>query len=297
MSALHSGNSLELRSMRPLASVTSVTVSPDFGLYASMSSGFIRCREGGEDGHEGKPKRSYAVQLALYVDILERLRLSAGRKAFILDIRGREVAYDFTEASGLWRKYQEALTLARAILVERTEPLPGYSGVCKLCQWYTCCFAELVAADDLTLISFLSRSDRDVMREHIPTTGALARKSICQGYKDVVCRHRVGPVSQPARARGPPEVFLAEALPSTAYRFEGICAGAVLRHRSRSAPGSLLSAWLRGEAEWRQMEANASSRSLPIEPTHTAERDAFAAAVTTCRAEPTLAFITTRSTS
>ena len=37
---------------------------------------------GGEDG-DGKPKLHYAVQLALYVDILERLGLSAGRRAFV----------------------------------------------------------------------------------------------------------------------------------------------------------------------------------------------------------------------
>lgn len=134
-----------------------------------------RGKEGGEDGQEGKPKRSYAVQLALYIDILERLDLSAGRRAFILDIRGREVVYDFTDASELWSKYQEALTLARAILAKRAAPLPGYSAVCKLCHWYTNCLAELVAADDLTLIPFLRRSDRDAMLEHIPTVGALAR--------------------------------------------------------------------------------------------------------------------------
>ena len=35
--------------------------------------------EGGGDDNDGKPKLHYAVQLALYVDVLERLGLSAGR--------------------------------------------------------------------------------------------------------------------------------------------------------------------------------------------------------------------------
>jgi hypothetical protein len=39
-------------------------------------------------GHDGRPKRHYAVQLGLYVDILERLNRSAGRRAFVLDIHG-----------------------------------------------------------------------------------------------------------------------------------------------------------------------------------------------------------------
>lgn len=42
--------------------------------------------EGGGEDSDGKPKLHYAVQLALYVDILERLRLSTERKAFIWDI-------------------------------------------------------------------------------------------------------------------------------------------------------------------------------------------------------------------
>ena len=40
---------------------------------------------GGEDG-DGKPKLHFAVQLALYVDILERLGLSAGRRALVWDV-------------------------------------------------------------------------------------------------------------------------------------------------------------------------------------------------------------------
>lgn len=42
-----------------------------------------RGKEGGGDESDGKPKPHYAVQLALYVDILERLKLSAGRRAFV----------------------------------------------------------------------------------------------------------------------------------------------------------------------------------------------------------------------
>lgn len=43
--------------------------------------------ETGRDEGEGKPKVHYAVQLALYVDILEKLGMSAGRYAFVWDIR------------------------------------------------------------------------------------------------------------------------------------------------------------------------------------------------------------------
>jgi predicted RecB family nuclease len=135
-----------------------------------------RGEEGAGEDHDGKPKLHYAVQLAMYVDILGRLNLSAGRRAFVWDIQGEEVVYDFTTPAGqdLWDQYEAALIDARAILSRRLVPRPGYSSVCKLCHWHTFCIAELIAADDLTLIPFLSRSDRDVMCASIPTIAALA---------------------------------------------------------------------------------------------------------------------------
>jgi predicted RecB family nuclease len=135
-----------------------------------------RGEEGGNDDHDGKPKVHYAVQLALYVDILEHFNLSAGRRAFVWDIEGEEVAYDFTTLSGqgLWDDYEATLAEARAILARQLVPLPGYASVCELCHWHTICIAQLVAEDDLTLIPFLSRSDRDVMRDEIPTIATLA---------------------------------------------------------------------------------------------------------------------------
>ncbi|MDR4483145.1 MAG: hypothetical protein MRJ94_07830 [Nitrospirales bacterium] len=57
----------------------------------------------GEEGDEdkGKLKKSYAVQLGLYTDILERIQLSASRWGFIWDIHGKEVRYDFTQPQGI----------------------------------------------------------------------------------------------------------------------------------------------------------------------------------------------------
>jgi hypothetical protein len=42
----------------------------------------------------------YAVQVALYTDILERKGLSASRKPFIWDIHGHEVVNDFNAPKG-----------------------------------------------------------------------------------------------------------------------------------------------------------------------------------------------------
>jgi predicted RecB family nuclease len=135
-----------------------------------------RGKEGGGEESDGKPKLHYAVQLALYVDILERLKCSAGRRGFIWDIRGDEVAYDFGKfpVESLWDEYESTLAEARAILARELTPLPAYASVCKLCHWHTFCLAELTAVDDPSLIPFLGRKERDAMAESIPTIAALA---------------------------------------------------------------------------------------------------------------------------
>jgi hypothetical protein len=76
----------------------------------------------GEEGSEdnSKPKIHYAVQLGLYTDILERKGFSTGRRAFVWDVRGVEVPYDFMTEYGkrnprtLWQDYQDALHEAEA---------------------------------------------------------------------------------------------------------------------------------------------------------------------------------------
>lgn len=136
----------------------------------------------GEEGQEddARPKKHYAVQLALYTDILERRGLAAGRKPFVWDIRGDEVIYDLDASQGqrnpttLWQMYQEALAQAQAIVVHSEETLPAYSAACKLCHWYTACLNDLEVRDDLTLLPDLGRSKRDVMVAALPTVDALA---------------------------------------------------------------------------------------------------------------------------
>ncbi len=139
-----------------------------------------------EDGSQDltKPKKHYAVQLGLYTDILERKGLSAGQRGFIWDIDGREVVYDFTELHGkrnprtLWEDYQDCLAEAQAIVGKRTETLAAYSGVCKLCHWYSACISRLTDANDLTLIPELGRSKRDVMMERVATIRDLAEADL-----------------------------------------------------------------------------------------------------------------------
>ena len=138
--------------------------------------------EGGDDeGDDRRLKKTYAVQLALYMDILERMGLSAGRRGFIWDVHGAEVTYDMSVPRGVrntetwWDFYAAQLATARDIMTRTHDTMPAYaSGTCKLCHWYSCCFQAVKAADDLTLISELGRAKRDAMCGQIRTVAELA---------------------------------------------------------------------------------------------------------------------------
>jgi predicted RecB family nuclease len=140
--------------------------------------------EGGGDDNDGKPKLHYAVQLALYVDILEHLNLSPGRRAFVWDIHGDEVLYDFIAPQGprkpetLWDEYQTFLAEARSVLARAVAPQGASSATCKQCHWYNYCGEQLANADDLTLIPSLGRAVRDTLQGTIPTIAALAEANL-----------------------------------------------------------------------------------------------------------------------
>jgi predicted RecB family nuclease len=99
--------------------------------------------EGSED--LSKPKIHYAVQIALYTDILERKGLSGGRIPFIWDVHGDEVVYALDEPQGvrnpvtLWSTYLDALNTARQLIARSEVSLPAYSSTCRLCHWYSAC--------------------------------------------------------------------------------------------------------------------------------------------------------------
>lgn len=136
----------------------------------------------GEEGPDDdrSPKLHYAVQLALYTDILERKGLSAGRRAFVWDIHGDEIIYDFSALHGkrnprtLWQDYEECITEARAITTDPNMTRAAYSSACKFCHWYNACLEQLVLEDDLTLIPELGRPKRDVMLSHLQNVSDLA---------------------------------------------------------------------------------------------------------------------------
>ncbi|MBW2631546.1 MAG: TM0106 family RecB-like putative nuclease [Deltaproteobacteria bacterium] len=140
--------------------------------------------EGGSENLDAKPKKHYAVQLALYTDIIERLGFAAERAPFIWDIHGREIVYDLDAPQGprkpwsMWDEYEAALETVCCLLDQTENTLPAYGSKCKLCHWYTSCGRRLEEADDLTLIPELGRARRDAMMHHLCTIRDLAHADL-----------------------------------------------------------------------------------------------------------------------
>jgi len=137
--------------------------------------------EGNED--LSKPKKHYAVQIALYTDILRQLNFSQSYEPFILDINRQTIPYNLLESidkggATLWETYEVSLQNARDIVAKRTTPRPASCAICKLCQWYEACKTEIKRLDDLTLIPGLGRSKRDSLALYIDTVDDLAQCDI-----------------------------------------------------------------------------------------------------------------------
>ncbi|WP_394730014.1 TM0106 family RecB-like putative nuclease [Altererythrobacter sp. GH1-8] len=157
-------------------------------LLRRQGSGYIpidiksgRGKEDGGDDADGKPKLHYAVQLALYVDILEQLGQSSGRRGYIFDVHANEIEYDLETSRGkritktLWEEYQGALNEARRIANGHHDPRGALASACKLCHWHSHCSRSLRESNDLTLIPGLGRAIRDSLAEEFPTIDDLAQ--------------------------------------------------------------------------------------------------------------------------
>ena len=136
--------------------------------------------EGASDDTDGKPKKHYAVQLALYTDVLQRLGKSDSRTAFVWDVHGDEVPYDLTAAQGarnpdsLWDLYTQILEQVRSITSDQDHTQPALASDCKLCHWRSVCSKQLKDSDDLSLIPQLGRAKRDAMVGSLRTVRELA---------------------------------------------------------------------------------------------------------------------------
>jgi uncharacterized protein len=167
-------------------------------IAADIKSG--RGEEGDPDEDDPSPKLHYAVQVALYADVLNRLGFGAGHAAEIWDVKGKHVLYDLDSArtSGgtetWWDRYLDVLGSVRSIVAGELVPGPALTSCCKLCVWRSACRGEIESAGDLTLIPQLGRALRDLMSDRI---SCLSDFAVCNPDAFVdgkkTCFPRLGP--------------------------------------------------------------------------------------------------------
>ncbi|MFA5196840.1 MAG: TM0106 family RecB-like putative nuclease [Patescibacteria group bacterium] len=121
----------------------------------------------------GRPKKHYAAQLCLYVEVLQNLGFAEENKAKVIDIHGNEIDYNLDEMMGKrtpitwWEFYQQIKYEVQKLLENREQNKPAMAGVCKLCPWYNSCKSWAKEEHDLTNIFYLGRSKRDKINEDL----------------------------------------------------------------------------------------------------------------------------------
>lgn len=170
------------------------------GKYVAADIKSGRGKEGDSDEGDGKPKAHYAVQLAFYADILDRLGFGLGRIGEIWDINGDHVRYELDRVrhsrtdQTWWDFYQESLAAVTAINERQSQTRAALASICKLCHWHSSCRADLVASSDLSLVPGLGRSRRDAMFGHFENLNQFAgadAEAFMSGKKTIIAG--VGP--------------------------------------------------------------------------------------------------------
>ncbi len=130
--------------------------------------------EGSDDAAgDGKPKKEYGVQLALYADLLNKKGLNSSRRAFVIDKTGERIAYDLNAPMGartpetMWKLYQRIRQDVEAVLRDELRADPAMCGACKDCGWYASCKTWAKENDDLTQIFYVGRTARDTVRRDL----------------------------------------------------------------------------------------------------------------------------------
>lgn len=126
-----------------------------------------------DDDQPGKPKKHYAVQLALYTEILIALGFTIDKTGFIFDIDNKEITYQLDQSVGvrnkksLWEVYQEVKNEVGLLIENKQKNTPAIAGVCKLCPWYESCRKWCIQKQDLSNVFFLGRSKRQTLEQDL----------------------------------------------------------------------------------------------------------------------------------
>jgi predicted RecB family nuclease len=137
-------------------------------------AGFEDSDESGDE--ENKQKKHYAIQLCLYIEILETLGISKKRKGFIIDKDGNKVEYNLNSQMGVripmsyWGLYDQIKNIVIELVTNQKQNEPAMSSLCKLCPWHNSCRNWCIENDDVTQIFYVGRKVRDTLKRDVGIT-------------------------------------------------------------------------------------------------------------------------------
>ncbi len=143
------------------------------GKYYPIDIKSGRGLDGGDDIIPGVLREHYAMQLAVYVDILMQLGYCDSKMGYIYDIDTDRVKYSLETPINIktretyWDRYQKRKKQVIDILENNAETTPALGGMCKQCAWYSMCKKEVFDKDDLTKIFYMGRRDRDTINKDL----------------------------------------------------------------------------------------------------------------------------------
>lgn len=129
--------------------------------------------ETNEDDEDGKPKKHYSVQLALYIDLLEKLGFEHKNCGQIIDGHFNKAIYNLDKPFGVrdkitqWDFYQQVKNNVSLLLDNEAQNKPAYSGKCKLCPWSNSCKKWVKENNDLTGLFNVGGKWRDIINEDL----------------------------------------------------------------------------------------------------------------------------------
>jgi predicted RecB family nuclease len=129
--------------------------------------------EGGDDSTPGRIKKHYAVQLALYSEILQRRGLQRSARGAVIDITGQRFDYDLSLSQGPkspeshWDLYRRLNGEVVSLLLNESQNEPANCSACKNCGWYHSCKKWCEEQDDLTQLFYVGRTVRETIRRDL----------------------------------------------------------------------------------------------------------------------------------
>jgi len=127
--------------------------------------------ENGKD--EEKLKKHYAVQLCLYLEILQKLGFSKNNTGYIFDIDSKKVVYQVNKPMGVRtkktyiEKYDETKQEVWELINNEKKNKPALSSRCKLCHWYKSCKKWCKENKDLTNIFSVGFNTRNTINKDL----------------------------------------------------------------------------------------------------------------------------------